>query len=547
MLIDTRAVADGSRIEKEVCIIGGGAAGIAMAMELDKRGIGVALVESGGLKLDASTLDLYRGQNSGIPYDFAHGFRSRYLGGSSNCWGGFCRPWDDFDFEKRDWLPTSGWPITGQELRPFYQRAQRMLKLDSDRWDPAYWVKAAARDDVRRLDLDPSKVDDIVTMLSPPVRFGLDYRRELETSRNLEIYLWANVVDIETDNPAVNVRRIKASTLTGRTIWISAKTFVLATGGIENARLLLAANSVQPAGLGNGHDVVGRYFMDHPRLVSAKVDFAPQYRYNALYDAKFHIISSRLKVQRTMLAGQLRLTPEVQRREQLLSSQVWFRSLFPAETTDSVRALSRFKQRFSGKYLWSDRFGSDLLEVMKRPVDSTLFTVGHLFLIRSLIRDVRMEAIVEPEPIADSRITLSHERDPLGMPRVNVDWRLTDRVKHTFDRSFRIIGEELVRRGIAKVEFDEPLGTGAWPSSLEGTYHHMGTTRMHDSPKLGVVDRDCRVHGMSNLYLAGSSVFTTGAANFPTITLVALALRLADRLAGELQKTPELAKTAQAA
>jgi choline dehydrogenase-like flavoprotein len=169
------------------------------------------------------------------------------------------------------------------------------------------------------------------------------------------------------------------------------------------------------------------------------------------------------------------------------------------------------------------------------PVEAGAFGAARLFQPRALITDVKFQTIVEAEPNRDSRVTLSEQRDRLGMQRVKVDWQLTDLVKRTFDRTNTLLAQEMEQAGVAKVTLDAPLEGRPWPALLEGTWHHMGTTRMHDSPTLGVVDRNCKVHGMSNLYVAGSSVFPTVGANFPTITITALTLRLAEHVARELQ------------
>jgi choline dehydrogenase-like flavoprotein len=529
MLIDARRIADKALVETEVCIIGGGAAGLTIAMELERAGVGAIVLESGGLTADAATGDLYRGRSAGLPYAFAGGCRSRYLGGSSNCWGGWCRPWDDWDFERRDWVADSGWPIGRAELDPYYERAHRILKLGPNQYEPEFWIPKD-HPNLRRIVLDPQRIVDMVSQFSPPVRFGIDYRDALRSARHAHVYLWSNVVDLHTDNPASTVREVSARTLCGRTLRVRARQFVLATGGIENARILLSANSVQPDGLGNGHDLVGRYFMDHPRLNFGSIRFAPPWRRNMLYDIKFHYQNDAVAARGTRLSAQFGLARQVQRDEELLNARIWFRSIFPGETSEAVRALFRMKRRMARMDESGHAFGDDLLKILRHPVQTGLFTAARVLHLTSLVRDVRFELIVEPQPDRDSRVTLGDERDPLGMPRVRVDWRLGSMVRRTFDRTVQILGQELVDRGIADVTLDDLLGDGPWPSSLEGTWHHMGTTRMHDSPRQGVVDRHCRVHDMTNLYVAGSSVFPTCGANYPTITLVALAYRLSERL-----------------
>jgi hypothetical protein len=175
-------------------------------------------------------------------------------------------------------------------------------------------------------------------------------------------------------------------------------------------------------------------------------------------------------------------------------------------------------------------FSQDLLTMAMHPVDTACFGLARLLQPRPLITEVKFQTIVEAEPNRDSRVTLSSQKDALGMNRVRVDWRLTELAKRTFDRTVTLLAEEMERTGVADVQLDEPLEGKPWPAQLEGTWHHMGTTRMHDSPKQGVVDRNCRVHGMSNLYVAGSSVFPTVGANFPTITIAAMTLRLSEHV-----------------
>lgn len=538
MLIDTRTLDQDSLIDTTVCIIGGGPAGITLALEMEAMGIPACLLESGGLQPDDATRDLYRGEDVGLPYLFADGCRSRYLGGSSNCWGGWCRPLDPWDFNRRDWIPHSGWPFGAAELAPYYRRAQSVLKLGPDNFEPAYWEARIGRTDVRRLPLPSGQVRDTLSQFSPPVRFGKLYRADLARARHVHVYLHANAVNLASDAAARTVRQVDVATLDGRRVAVRARIFLLACGGIENARLLLASNRIAPAGLGNERDVVGRYFMDHPRMQSGRVDFAPGWGGNKLFDIKYHYLNRAVSAGGVHVAAQLALSGEVQARERLLNARVWFNSEFPGEGSAAAAALYRCKQAALRKELPGWRPGADLATMVAHPIDTLGYGLTRLYHPRGLIRRVRLQAIVEPEPDPDSRVTLSPDtRDRLGMPRVRVDWRLGRNVQRSFDRTLAIVADELRLAGVAKVQLDPPLEGGPWPSTLEreGTWHHMGTTRMHDNPAYGVVDRHCRVHGMGNLYLAGSSVFPTAGANFPTITLTALALRLAQHVGAVLR------------
>jgi len=542
MFRDARRVDDAMVAKTTVCIIGGGAAGLTMALEFERRGIDAIVLESGGHGPDPLTMDLYRGENVGIPYHFGDNYRSRFLGGCSNCWGGWCRPMDPEDFQKRDWVPGSGWPFGIEELNPFYERTHQVLKLGPTNYDIEHWVKAIGRPDVRRMPLPSGEVVDSLSQFSLPVRFGKHYRRELKNARHVQVYLHANVVDIETDTDGGAIRRVQVRTLTGKRMTVEARQFVLACGGIENARILLACNRKHAAGLGNSSGLVGRYFMEHPRLLLGKMTLREPWRRNKLYDIMFHYLNRAVKANGTHIAAQLTVTPEVQKRERMLNARIWFSSIFPGEGTAAAEALKRMKFRLHGKIDPNHSFLRDMGILASEPLNAANFIAARQLRPVSflkemhfqMIKEAQFQMICEPAPDPDSRISLAESRDALGMPRVRVDWRLGDLVKHTFDRTVAIVGKEMSDAGIADVTYDPPQLGREWPDSIEGTWHHMGTTRMNDSPTQGVVDRHGRMHDLSNLYVAGSSVFPTAGANFPTITLVALALRLSDHVAARV-------------
>ena len=538
MFIDTRRIEQDTVVDATVCIIGAGVAGITLAMELDRQGVDVCLLESGGYKPDDETRDLCRGEDVGEwRYNFSDGSRSRFLGGSSNCWGGWCRPLDPWDFERREWIEHSGWPFGLDELMPYYEKTHPLLKLGPTNYDPEFWERSIGRPDVRRMPLTGGRVRDTISQFSPPARFGKIYRDVLKESHRIKVYLYANVVHIDTDRPAANVSQVQVATLSGRRMQVAAKLFVLATGGIENARLLLASNKVQPCGLGNGNDLVGRFFMDHPRLLTGSIRFAHEWSRNKLSDVKYHYQNNTVSAHGTCIAHQFALTEQALRDEQILNARVWFSSVFPGEGSAGAQALFRYKQALLQKEQPDWKPVRDLLTMASHPLDTLGYGYTRLFQPRWLIRGVKFQLIVEPEPDPNSRVMLSPvSRDRLGMPRARVDWRLGGKVKRTFDRTLAILAEDMRRSGVAQVELDAPIEGRNWPSDLEGTWHHMGTTRMHDSPQQGVVDRNCKVHGISNLFIAGSSVFPTAGANFPTITLAALAFRLSEHLVREVRR-----------
>lgn len=545
MFVDARKLEQGSVIEGAVCIVGAGVAGIALALEFMRRGIDTLLLESGGFKADEGTLDLNRGENVGLPYLFDDGCRSRHFGGSSNCWGGWCSPLLDQDLAVRDWIPDSGWPFDRSSLQPYYERAHPLLSLGPMNYDVGSWVAAMNRADVRRIPLHTGQVHDVLTQFSSPSRLGTVYRREFKHSPHVRVLLHANVVDIETDLSGQTVLRLHVRTLSGRQFVVKPGRVVLACGGIENPRLLLASNRIQPAGVGNSNDLVGRYFADHPRIALGNVRLRPQWQRNKLYDLKFHYLNKAVSAHGTYVSSQFSLSPGVQKREGLLNAQMWFSSILAGEGTDAADALGRIKNRMHGRSYPERTFLGDLAQLVRQPAHAAGYAATRILSLHSLVRKVAIEIICEPVPQRDSRVMLSDKLDALGMPRVRVDWRVGQQVLHTIDRTLAIFAAELRQAEVADIDLPPPFAETGLPAVPPrpwhnlGVWHHMGTTRMHDSPQLGVVDRNCKVHGIDNLFIAGSSVFPTYGANFPTITISALALRLADHLAAEMSSTRE--------
>ncbi len=549
MFIDTRQVKDGRALVVTVCVIGAGVAGITIARELEAQGVDTCVLESGGFVPDDATRDLYRGDATGMPYHFADGCRARFLGGSSNCWGGWSRPLDPWDFERRDWVPNSGWPFDLAHLMPYYERAHPVLQLGPTNFDPAFWEAAIARPDVRRIPLPSGRVRDTVSQFSPPLRFGRAYRKALQRAAHVRVFLHANVTALVPERSGTRLSHVQVQTLSGKRITVRARLFVLATGGIENARLLLASHQVLPSGIGNRHDLVGRFFMDHPRMQAGQIHFAPGWDRNKLYDIKYNYQSRAVRAHGQRIAAQFALTPEAMSRERVLNARLCFSSSFPGEGSAGAQSLFRCKQALLKKDQPGWRWRDALRTMLGDPVNTCLYGFTRLCHPRFLIRGVSFQVIVEPVPNPDSRVRLSvTRRDALGLPRVEVDWRVDGLSRHTADRTLALVAQELHMAGVASVDTGPSMLSEGWPDSWEreGTWHHMGTTRMHVDERQGVVDADGRVHGMANLFVSGSSVFPTAGANFPTITITALALRLADHLHQQLRRgdLPPIADTA---
>ncbi|MBE0579715.1 GMC oxidoreductase [Devosia sp.] len=552
MITDARQVAQSHPLFFDVCIIGGGAAGITLAIELAERGTRVVLLEGGGLSPDPMTQELYVGENLGLTRERLSESRSRYLGGSTNCWGGWCRPLDDIDFEARPWIADSGWPITKAALAPYYRRSQAWLQLPELGYDLSDWREGIAQREASLLPIERTGLQNVLSQLSPPTRYGMQYRERLSSLPNLTVMLFANAARILTNETASNVTGIEVKTLNGNRFTVGAKYFTLASGGIENARLLLLSNQVQTAGLGNGHDVVGRYYMDHPRVKSHLLRVSDAKRYRTLYDATLHRIhTGRGAVSRDI---EIHLAPtfEQQRLLELSNSRTYLVARYSNDLTKSFFALKALQRAISGR----SHFGYPRSRVFRDVVrqlptlllnaPTTALTVADVRFNSIRTRnDYSLETVFEPVPNRQSRVTLSARADALGLRQAVVDWRLTDQDRDNFQRQTQLVLDGLVQMEVVQPSTEGRVRETIWPDDVMGCWHHMGTTRMSDDPARGVVNADCRVHGIHNLYIAGSSVFPTVGSDSPTITIVALALRLADRISMELAR-PEVVTAGQA-
>lgn len=545
MLIDARNLPTDRIVESEVCIIGAGPAGITLAREFAGQNFQVCLLESGGLEFNQETQSLCEGDTIGDPFLALDDTRCRQFGGNANRWlikignnqmGVRYVPLDEVDFEKRDWLPYSGWPFSKSHLDPFYQRAQSVCKIGPFAYDAEAWEDAQTS----RLPLSDNRVTTTMFQFGPRNVFTHEYRNEINQAANITTYLNANVVEIETSEVARTVTRVRVACLQGNGFWVTAKVFILATGGIESARLLLLSNKTQKTGLGNQNDLVGRFFMDHPLVYSGM--FIPSnpeiFNTTALYDMR--------RVNNVPVMGKLSLTQEVMRREQLLNIST---VLFPRPNFYQLKAINSLKtlledirnpgiQKDTLKHLSNVMFGIDYIVVAAYLAASKQQSFLHGFgrggwsEVRNNQRRFKMFEVLhqtEQAPDPANRVMLSAERDRLGSQKVQVHWRWGDIDSHSIKRAQEIFTEEIARAGLGQLHIER---NGDLPQigSPAGTAHHLGTTRMHLDPKQGVVDENCRVHGVSNLFIASSSVFPTGGYANPTLTIVALAIRLADRV-----------------
>lgn len=565
MLTDARDAVLTDPLRSEVCIVGSGAAGITMAMELIEAGIDVIVLEGGGMRLEADAQDTYRGQLHGeTVHDPLELVRQKRLGGTTWQWGGRCAPLHAIDFEARPWVPYSGWPFGLEELLPFYRQAHHYCDLGA--------FEYGAREALGRVDpfvtgSHPTDVeDDAIWRWSPPVKFGRRYRRALASAPNARVVHHANVVRLEQSPGGGRIRRAVVASAPGRHFTVEADVFVLAAGGLECARLLLASNHQSPAGLGNGDNVVGRFYMTHPVAEVGEVAFARPAR--AAAGAFLRTVDG------VYCRRMMRLAEDTQRRLAVrnLAAAIWYPDpLDPAHEDGLLSAFALVRAGMArGNLDWKSagvhaRYG-EIIDVGAhvRNVVGELPRVGlygitwarRRWLARrsfpSFMSDkatgrmrLRFDAEQSPEP--ENRVTLTRQLDRFGVPRLELRYRVSDGDRASIVRSLAVVAGEFRRSGAGEARTPPDGDRLAGITFGDGT-HQMGVTRMAASPRQGVVDRDCRVYGAPNLFVASSSVFPTSGAVGPTLTIVALSIRAAATIRRELRAlSPTVRPTVQTA
>lgn len=459
-----------------VFIVGTGPAGMSLAERLASHGVPSLLLEAGGYDGSAESQDHFRGTVEGDPYLDLHACRLRQFGGSSGCWSGWCRPLDEDDFLPRPDVAHTGWPIRKSDLDPYEAAA-------------AAYLRTTPRPPDRALTPD---LDQIGFAFSPPVRLGFERRAAIEQSDRIGLLTNAPVLELVPVKGRIGA--LVVADAAGQRHRLPVGIVCLCTGGIENSRLLLWSNQKHQGGVVPHAQTLGRYWMEHP--VYPIGDAVTQDGVARERTQRKYFAPSRGAKQRLAIGGAHLNLIQVDHREGFA------RELFREAICMAPGFFDRAYETI-GRELWC----------------------GH-----------RMYLEWEQMPLPENRIELGTEIDALGMPRTTLHWRKGEMERRTAHEMVRLYGEMLVKAGLGRARFARWLDeNGDYPAKAQiGGPHHMGGTRMADAPARGVVDRDCRVFGVDNLYIGGSSVFTTGGHANPTFTIVQLAMRLADHLHGRL-------------
>ena len=533
MLIDFRTY-EPPVIEADLCIVGAGPAGISLAREFLDTGYEVCLLEGGGADFEKETQPLHQGRNVGDEYYPLDEAQLRFFGGSRHVWGGQCAPLDAIDFQKRDWVPYSGWPFSRNELMPYYRRAQKALGLGPFVYGKRLWESL----DVEPPEFEPDRIGwSFCRFDEMRSRLSIDHCTDITTAENIRVILHANVSNIQVNEASTSVEYLDVASPGGHRARARARFFVLACGGIETPRLLLASRGVERNGVGNQNDLVGRFFMEHPHASAGVVTTNRPFE---LWD----LFRKRFRARRSPIAPVLRAGEELQRERRALNTAVSLTlkrspgKQLSLSRTICRRAKARLHPNSTGRRAWHVYQSADaLLHRYLRPaIRRTQARRGS--------RELRLMLRGEQAPNPASRIVLGTERDRLGMPTARLDWKQSPLDTHSAFVLIEALRREFQRLGLGSIEVAPWIEQEAVPWPIDSTvsnpaivgYHHMGTTRMDVDARRGVVDAAGRVHGYRNLFVAGSSVFPTSGWATPTLTIFALSVRAADHLKTELAR-----------
>lgn len=522
MIIDARSIAENEILDCDICIVGAGAAGITLAQEFSNQDVKVLLLESGGLKYDQQLDLLNQGEVDLATHSSLEENRRRQLGGATTVWGGRCVPFDESDFEYQSHVPYSGWPITKKDLDPYYELAHKYCELGAYN----YTV-----DDSKSIVPGLNSADistEQLYLFSPPTNFGKQYLNVLKNAQNVNLLLNANCLNIATDETGNSVDYLNVSSLRRNNFMVRAKHYILAAGGLEVTRLLLLSNDVHKQGIGNRFNVLGRYYMGHLNSY-IKIQFSEEipiiWDYQRLANGNYYQHSIAIR--------------EDKRRQYGLLNQRFFverPSFRDPSHQSSILSATYLAKAWIKKPKISRDFAAHLKNIVVDPQGMLGFS--YKWITKRILSKNKLPSVIvdsksnlysfridsEQVPNPHSQVTLSDRKDSFGLNQLKVEWRYSELDILSIEKSVEVLKQALENCGLGKVA--SVLRTSPGPQGG----HHLGTTRMSSTPENGVVDENCKVHDLSNLYIASSSVFTTSSYANPTLTVVALAIRLADHI-----------------
>lgn len=514
----------------DVVIAGAGPAGITLALELSRAGLRIALLESGGEAFDPDTQALYDGEVTGNDAFDLTAIRLRMLGGTTNHWGGHCLPMDEIDFRRRPLNGMSGWPFDRATLLPYYARAHDWLRIGP--FDYGRDIGAGLRERDFLLPNEARLETVPLRLARGPLRFGDAYGEALAGASNIDLQLHSNVTGLTLDGDD-RMAGVEVAGLDGSRRRIEGRAVVLACGAVETARQIMLANAAHGRSFGDAGGLLGGCYMDHPTAGAGFLHLAEPTPVKAYWN--FGVESA----EGTPLRYLWRLSDAALEAEGLVNAQFF---LIPLSDDSAERAREREARRAdralrsiakwaTGRpdrgFQLSQAYCDFITNADSFAAQTWTDTVHGGTRARRLLLKFESEELPEPS----NRVTLTDRRDALGLPLPALHWVPGATERDSMIRSATLIGQIAGAAGLGRMEledYDRPF----WGTTT--SWHQLGTTRMAANPREGVVDPDCRVHGTRNLYVASGAVMPTNGRANPTLTILALTIRLADHLKAEV-------------
>jgi choline dehydrogenase-like flavoprotein len=553
-------LAERARIEADVAIVGAGPAGIVVALELARAGRRVLLLESGGSRFDRARQDLGRTAGEDPLHVEMSLATRRQLGGASNIWGGRCVPFDPIDFERRPVAGEVAWPVGYEELAGYLQRACEWCRCGRASFDVEEHPELAGRAIVPGFRNGEVRATALERW-SLPTNFGRVYRERLRSAPGLRVEAGLTCTEIvaagEGGAAGRRVEYLLARAADGRRVEIKAHRYVLAAGGLESTRLLFASTRADPGGIGNHAGHLGRWYMAHTEVRVAQVRFdtpPAQTIYAHERDRDGVYVRRRFTVD-----------PRLQRQQGLPNSAIWLVNPEIGDASHGSGVLSFVYLMLAsplGRHFVAEGIRQSHLKTTRParasaharnlardlgPTAAFALRFGYQrflrrgrkapgFFVPSPTNTYRLLYHGEHLPHWESYVEPAPERDANGVPRLRTHLHFSAEDVASVGRVHDVLDRSLRRQGLGRVEMLYEDVEAAVREQLFGGYHQAGTTRMSASAERGVVDRDLAVHGFDDLFVASSSTFPTSSQANSTFTLVAFALRLADKLSGDLSR-----------
>ncbi|MDC0893250.1 GMC family oxidoreductase [Pseudomonadales bacterium] len=505
MFKSLKDLAPKTELTYDICIVGTGPAGISVAKKLFDSGLKVVMLESGGLVPESGYQQLNKGENSGPSFLSLDASRLRCFGGASGLWAGVCAPFRSDDFDKKDFIPLSGWPISIDDLKAYYIEAAEMLGISYKKfYNKSFFQDTLNGISFNQFDRKNSLLSGNVFQISNSKNkdFGVKYKSEFESSENIDVLFHSTVTQLNLNTGGSEVDSVTVADLIGNKAIVKANQFVLACGALENPRILLASNTHYKEGIGNRSGFVGACFMSHPGVRNVGEVYrtsdeqcVDRDKYKPDYYVAFEM-SSKQRLKHKTLRHSLSIyqLKGLESPNTYLSGRIFTQFDKILDKFDFLSSVKQMGCKLSGTYL------SNTLE---------------------------LDVALEQPPRSSNRVSLHTTNDALGVPKIDMHWdNLSEIEKRTVVTSAETLARELGVLNIGHVKYKSELLTGESYKFNDPVNHHIGTTRMSNNCETGVVDKNCNVFGVSNLYVAGSSVFPTSSIVNPTYTIIAMSLRL---------------------